>query len=145
MGSAILRQFCNTLPVFHSTTTRFASEWPPLRRSIPTHYRDFRQRQRLVCKRLRSLGPYTQRSTGFLLFPPGPDWLPNQQEPTTTFQSSNGCPTFRLTKSTRRFAHPQRACGLSGPCHVVTLTSFVRTLTLAIAPEPFRLVAALGC
>jgi len=50
------------------------------------------------------LGPYIRRSTGLLLFNPDPHQLPDGQEPTPTFQSSNGCWTFRSPKSARRFA-----------------------------------------
>lgn len=46
--------------------------------------------------------PFTRRSIGLSFFYLGPHQSPGEPEPTTTFRSSDGRPTFRLNKSTRR-------------------------------------------
>jgi len=75
-------------------------------------------------KKPKGLGPYACRSIGLSPFTPGPYQLPDRQEPTPTFQSSNGRTIFRSSQIHTPACFPfGRGCGLSGRCHPITLTS----------------------
>jgi len=69
------------------------------------------------------LGPYTRRSIRLSLFNPGPNQLPDWQEPTTTAGSSNGRVAFRRPESTLPFCDPWQDRCQSGPRHPPTLST----------------------